>query len=500
MQTQDNRHDPGAAASATLPKIRNYVDGAWVTPQSDNYLDVTNPANGEVIAQVPLSTKEDTDAAVAAAHAAFPAWRATPPLERSRLLFAVKARMEERFEDFAQAVTREHGKTLEDARGSVRRAIENVEVACGIPSLLMGYGLEDGAAKGIDEDVVRQPLGVFAAVCPFNFPLMVPFWFWPYAVACGNTYIIKPSEQVPTSMQMVFEELDQCGFPPGVINVVNGSKDAVDALLDNPHVRGLSFVGSTPTARYIYARAGEQGKRVQAQGGAKNVIVVMPDAALDETVGNVINSAFGSAGQRCLAGSVVVTVGAGHERVRDAIVKAAGSLTVGDGVDESVELGPVISQSAKERILGYIDRGVAEGAALLLDGRQAAAEQDANGAFVGATIFDEVQPDMSVFTDEIFGPVLSMLHVDTLDDAITLIENQRYGNAASIFTQDGAAAREFRYRAPTGNIGINVGVAAPMAYFPFSGAKESFFGTLHGQGRDAIDFFTERKVVITRWF
>ena len=498
MQTQLKQSDTGTEIAA--PKLRNYVDGAWVTPQTETYLDVTNPANGDVIAQVPISSKEDTDAAVAAAHAAFPAWRATPPLERARLLFAVKARMEERFEDLAQAVTREHGKTLEDARGSVRRAIENVEVACGIPSLLMGYGLEDGAAKGIDEDVVRQPLGVFAAVCPFNFPLMVPFWFWPYAVACGNTYIIKPSEQVPTSMQLVFEELDACGFPPGVINVVNGSKEAVDALLDNPQVRGISFVGSTPTARYLYARAGEQGKRVQAQGGAKNVLVVMPDAALNETVSNVINSAFGSAGQRCLAGSVVVTVGEGHDRVRDAIVEAAGSLTVGNGADDGVDLGPVISHTAKERILGCIERGVDEGAALLLDGRGAAAEQDANGAFVGATIFDRVQPDMALFTDEIFGPVLSMLHVDTLDDAITLIENQRYGNAASIFTQDGAAAREFRYRAPTGNIGINVGVAAPMAYFPFSGAKESFFGTLHGQGRDAIDFFTERKVVITRWF
>ena len=498
MQTQIKQSDTGI--KATAPKLRNYVDGAWATPQTETYLDVTNPATGETIAQVPISTKADTDAAVAAAHAAFPAWRATPPLERARLLFAVKARMEERFEDLAQAVTREHGKTLEDARGSVRRAIENVEVACGIPSLLMGYGLEDGAAKGIDEDVVRQPLGVFAAVCPFNFPLMVPFWFWPYAVACGNTYIIKPSEQVPTSMQLVFEELDACGFPPGVINVVNGSKEAVDALLDNPQVRGISFVGSTPTARYLYARAGEQGKRVQAQGGAKNVLVVMPDAVLNETVSNVINSAFGSAGQRCLAGSVVVTVGEGHDRVRDAIVEAAGSLTVGNGADDGVDLGPVISHTAKERILGCIERGVDEGAALLLDGRGAAAEQNENGAFVGATIFDRVQPDMTLFTDEIFGPVLSMLHVDTLDDAITLIENQRYGNAASIFTQDGAAAREFRYRAPTGNIGINVGVAAPMAYFPFSGAKESFFGTLHGQGRDAIDFFTERKVVITRWF
>ena len=453
-----------------------------------------------MIAQVPISSKEDTDAAVAAAHAAFPAWRATPPLERARLLFAVKARMEERFEDLAHAVTREHGKTLEDARGSVRRAIENVEVACGIPSLLMGYGLEDGAAKGIDEDVVRQPLGVFAAVCPFNFPLMVPFGSGPTPSPAAIPTSSSRRSRCRPACSSCSRSWTPAAFRPASINVVNGSKEAVDALLDNPQVRGISFVGSTPTARYLYARAGEQGKRVQAQGGAKNVLVVMPDAALDETVGNVINSAFGSAGQRCLAGSVVVTVGEGHERVRDAIVEAAGSLTVGNGADDGVELGPVISHTAKERILGCIERGMDEGAALLLDGRGAAAEQNENGAFVGATIFDQVQPDMALFTDEIFGPVLSMLHVDTLDDAITLIENQRYGNAASIFTQDGAAAREFRYRAPTGNIGINVGVAAPMAYFPFSGAKESFFGTLHGQGRDAIDFFTERKVVITRWF
>ena len=494
-------HAAGATETpANTKALRNYVGGEWITPQTTEYLDVTNPATGDLLGRVPLSNRADVDQAVAAAQAAFPAWRATPPLDRARYLFSVREQMEAQFETLARQVTLEHGKSLEDARGSVRRAIENVEVASGIPSLLMGYGLEDGAASGIDEDVVRQPLGVFAAICPFNFPLMVPFWFWPYAVACGNTFIIKPSEQVPTSMQLIFEMLDNAGFPPGVINLVNGAKDTVNGLLDHPDVKGLSFVGSTPVAKYIYARGAERGKRVQAQGGAKNVLVVMPDAVLDSSVSNIINSAFGSAGQRCLAGSVLVTVGAGHERVRDAVSQAAAALKVGNGLDDDVELGPVISRAAQERILDYIEQGEREGATLVLDGRQVAVTGGDDGCYVGPTIFDSVTPDMTIACDEIFGPVLSIMHVDTLDAAIAIIEQQRFGNAASIFTQDGAAAREFRYRVPTGNVGINVGVAAPMAYFPFSGAKESFFGTLHGQGRDAIDFFTDRKVVITRWF
>ena len=494
-------HTAGATATpADTKALRNYVGGEWITPQTTEYLDVTNPATGGLLGRVPLSNRADVDQAVAAAHAAFPAWRATPPLDRARYLFSVREQMEAQFEALARQVTLEHGKSLEDARGSVRRAIENVEVASGIPSLLMGYGLEDGAASGIDEDVVRQPLGVFAAICPFNFPLMVPFWFWPYAVACGNTFIIKPSEQVPTSMQLIFEMLDTAGFPPGVINLVNGARDTVNGLLDHPDVKGLSFVGSTPVAKYIYARGAERGKRVQAQGGAKNVLVVMPDAVLDSSVSNIINSAFGSAGQRCLAGSVLVTVGESHERVRDAVAQAAAALKVGNGLDDDVELGPVISRSAQERILGYIEQGEREGATLVLDGRRVEVTGGDDGCYVGPTIFDSVTPDMTIACDEIFGPVLSIMHVDTLDAAIAIIEQQRFGNAASIFTQDGAAAREFRYRVPTGNVGINVGVAAPMAYFPFSGAKESFFGTLHGQGRDAIDFFTDRKVVITRWF
>ena len=479
--------------------LQNYIGGKWVTPQSVEYLDVTNPASGALLGQVPLSGAKDVDQAVSAANSAFPSWRTTPPLDRARYLFTVRELMEQRFEDLAHLVTLEHGKVLEDARGSVQRAIENVEVASGIPSLLMGYGLEDGAASGIDEDVVRQPLGVFAAICPFNFPLMVPFWFWPYAVACGNTFIIKPSEQVPTSMQLVFEILDEARFPPGVVNLVNGSKATANRLLDHPDVKGISFVGSTPVAKFVYARGAEHGKRVQAQGGAKNVLVVLPDAILDSSVSNIINSAFGSTGQRCLAGSVMVTVGEVHNRARNAVAQAAASLTVGNGLHQDVDVGPVISQTARERILGCIEQGVREGATLLLDGRQLG-NKYGDGYYIGPTIFDDVTPDMTLAREEIFGPVLSIMHVETLDDAIRIIEQQRFGNAASIFTQDGAAAREFRYRVPTGNIGINVGVAAPMAYFPFSGAKESFFGTLHGQGRDAIDFFTDRKVVITRWF
>ncbi|MCL5947408.1 MAG: CoA-acylating methylmalonate-semialdehyde dehydrogenase, partial [Chloroflexi bacterium] len=439
------------------------------------------------------------DIAVQAAQQAFGEWRMTPPVERARLLFTVRERMEAHFEELARTVTLEHGKTLEDARGSVRRAIENVEVAAGIPSLMMGYGLEDGAARGIDEEVIRQPLGVFAAVCPFNFPIMVPFWFWPYAVATGNTFIVKPSEQVPLSMTRVFELLEDVRFPSGVLNLLHGDREVVEALIDHPLLRGISFVGSTPAAKAVYARAAAQGKRVQAQGGAKNILVVMPDAVIEKTVSNVMGSCFGSAGQRCLAGSLIITVGGIHERFMEALRGAATVLRVGDGLASSSEMGPVISERARERIQGYIERGVAEGARLLVDGREHPAAR-LEGCFLGPTIFDEVRPTMTIAREEIFGPVVGVIHVDSLDEAIEVIEASPYGNAASIFTQDGAAARAFRYRTPVGNVGINIGVAAPMAYFPFSGAKESFFGTLHAQGRDAIDFYCERKVVITRWF
>ncbi|MCL4508597.1 MAG: CoA-acylating methylmalonate-semialdehyde dehydrogenase [Chloroflexi bacterium] len=492
METVIEQH-----AAEAVRSIQNFVGGQWSIPSAAESLPVTNPATGAVLARVPLSKAPDVDVAVQAAYAAFPAWRATPPVERGRILFAVRDRMEAHFNELAHLVTEEHGKTLDDARGSVRRAIENVEVAAGIPSLMMGYGLEDGAARGIDEEVIRQPLGVFAAICPFNFPIMVPFWFWPYAIATGNTFIVKPSEQVPLAMTRVFELLEDVGFPPGVLNLVHGSRETVEALIDHPLVRGVSFVGSTPVAKAVYARAAARGKRVQAQGGAKNVLVIMPDAVLDKTIANVIGSCFGSAGQRCLAGSLIITVGDVHERFVAALRDAAKALRVGNGLEEGTDVGPVISERARERISGSIARGVEEGAHLVLDGRE---NPVAGGCFLGPTIFEGVRPDMAVAREEIFGPVVGIVHVENLGEALAVIAASPYGNAASIFTQDGAAARTFRYHAPVGNVGINVGVAAPMAYFPFSGAKESFFGTLHAQGRDAIDFYCERKVVITRWF
>jgi malonate-semialdehyde dehydrogenase (acetylating)/methylmalonate-semialdehyde dehydrogenase len=471
-----------------------------VEPTTDQWIDVIDPATARPIGRVPLSTPRDVDQAVQAAKAAFPAWRETPPLQRARYMFRLKELLEAHLDDIARQVVLEHGKTLEDARGSVRRGIENVEVAAGIPSLMMGYGLEDGAARGIDEEVVKQPLGVFAAICPFNFPAMVPFWFWPYAVACGNTFIVKPSEQVPLTQQRIFELVEQAGFPPGVINLVNGAKETVDALLAHPDIKGISFVGSTAVAKYVYSTAAAHGKRVQAQGGAKNVLVVMPDADLDQAVPNIIGSCFGSAGQRCLAGSLVMPVGDIHRPLVERMVEAARALKLGFGLDEGVDMGPVISDRARRRILAAIDQGVQEGATLLLDGRTVRVPDYPDGYFVGPTIFDNVSPEMRLAQEEIFGPVVGIIPVKTLDEAIQLINRSPYGNAASIFTAQGRAARQFRYQVECGNIGINVGVAAPMAYFPFGGYKQSFFGTLHGQGRDAIEFFTERKVVITRWW
>jgi malonate-semialdehyde dehydrogenase (acetylating) / methylmalonate-semialdehyde dehydrogenase len=480
--------------------IQNYVGGKWVDAEPGETHDIHNPATDEVLARVPLGSPADVDRATQAAQAAFPAWRATPPQERARYFFKLRGLLDAHKDELARLVTTEMGKTLEDARGEAQRALENVETACGIPSLMMGYGLEDGAARGIDEEVVYQPLGVFAAICPFNFPLMIPFWFFPYAVACGNTFIVKPSEQVPLTQNRVFELIDQVGFPPGVINLINGARDVVNALLDHPTIKGISFVGSTRTAQHVYARGAAAGKRVQAQGGAKNAIVVLPDAELDAYLSTIINSCFGAAGQRCLANSLILPIGPqAHALTRDQVVAAAKKLKVGDGLQPGVDMGPVVSAAARDRILGAVARGVQEGANPVLDGRQIQVPDRPRGYFVGPTILDQVQPGMSVYSEELFGPVVGMSPVSSLDEAIERINAGDYGNAASLFTSSGAAAREFRYRVQTGNVGINVGVAAPMAYFPFSGAKQSFFGTLHGQGRDAVRFFTESKVVITRW-
>ena len=470
-----------------------------MSSQASETQEVRNPATDEVLALVPLSGAADVDVAVQAAAAAFPTWRATAPQDRARYFFKLRELLEEHKEELARLITTEMGKTIDDSRGEVQRGIDNVETACGIPSLMMGYGLEDGAARGIDEEVVYQPVGVFAAITPFNFPVMISFWFWPYAVACGNTFILKPSEQDPMVQRRIFELIEQVGFPPGVINLVNGSKDAVNALLDHPGIKGISFVGSSATAEYVYARASARGKRVQASGGAKNAIIIMPDANLDLYLSTIMNSLFGAAGQRCLANSLILGVGRAHADARDQVAEAASRLRIGDGLEAGVELGPVVSAAARDRIFSLIASGVEEGAVAVLDGRKVHVPERPHGYFVGPTVLDKVRTDMRVYKEEIFGPVVGVSPVDSLDEAINRINAGDYGNAASIFTESGAAARKFRYEVQTGNIGINVGVAAPIAYFPFSGAKRSFFGTLHPQGRDVVRFYTESKVVITRW-
>jgi malonate-semialdehyde dehydrogenase (acetylating)/methylmalonate-semialdehyde dehydrogenase len=479
--------------------LRNYIDGEWVDSETSEFLNVVNPATNEVIAKVPLSTEEETDQAIKAAHNGFLEWRETPPYTRARYMFELKGIMEERFEELAQTIVREHGKIIDEARGEVRRAIENVEVAAGVPSLMKGYNMED-VAQGIDEDCIYQPLGVFCCVAPFNFPAMVPWWFLPYAVTCGNTYIIKPSEVCPMSQNLLFEMLDEADLPPGVVNLVNGDKNVVNTLASHPNVKGLSFVGSTPVASLLYSKFAANGKRVQCQGGAKNCLVVMPDADIERTVGAIMTSAFGTAGQRCLAGSLVIAVGDVYDHLMEELVLKASGLTVGNGLDESIQMGPVVSKAALNKILGYVDKGVNEGARLILDGREVKVEGYPNGAFIGPMIFTDVTADMTIAREEIFGPVLGVIKVDEFDEALDIIHQSPYGNAASLFTSSGKWAREFKYRVEAGNIGINIGIAAPIASFPFAGQKKSFFGDLHGQGMDAIHFFTDRKVVISRWF
>ncbi|MFQ6033537.1 MAG: CoA-acylating methylmalonate-semialdehyde dehydrogenase [Candidatus Bipolaricaulia bacterium] len=480
-------------------RLKNYIAGEWRESSSNELLDVHNPATDEVLAQVPLSTREEVGEAITAAKEAFPEWRETPPLTRVQYLFRLKELLEDHFEELSRIISQDEGKTLDEARGEMRRLIENVEVAAGIPSLMMGYNLED-IARGIDEELVRQPLGVFACVPPFNFPAMVPWWFAPYALATGNTYIIKPSEQVPLIQNKIFELLDELDLPPGVINLVHGAKDVVDLLLESPDIVGISSVTSTPIARYIYKRAAEHGKRVQCQAGAKNFIVVMPDADLARTVPALLTSFFGCAGERCLSGAVLLPVGEIYGPLKERFIEAASRIKVGDPLDETTQMGPVISRQHQERVLSYIEQGLKEGARLLLDGRGIRIEGHEKGYFIGPTVFDEVHPEMAIAQEEIFGPVVSIIRVEELDEAIELIHANPYGNASSIFTSSGNPAREFKYRVKCGNIGINIGIVAPMAFFPFGGRKDSFFGDLHGQGQDAIDFFTEKKVVITRWW
>jgi len=479
-------------------RLLNYIAGEWRPSSAAEYLDVVNPATVEVLGRVPLSPAAEVDQAARAASAAFHGWRRIPASERAQYLFKLKGLLEEHFEDLSRTITEECGKTLDEARGEMRRSIENVEVACGIPTLMQGYNSED-IASGIDEFMIRQPVGVAAVIAPFNFPSMIPFWFMPYALACGNPYIVKPSERVPVTMQRVFQLLDQVGFPRGVVSLVHGARAAADAILDHPAVRAISFVGSTAVARYVYARAAANGKRIQCGGGAKNPIVVLPDADLPMTTRITADSAFGCAGQRCLAASLAVTVGEAKKPFTQAIAEAAATRVVGYGLAGGVQMGPVISHESKRRVEQLIGQGAGEGAEVLVDGRGARIPGYEAGSFVRPTVLRGLPPGSEVARTEIFGPVLGLMHVDTIDEAIELVNGARYGNMACVFTQNGAAARRFRYEAEVGNVGINVGIAAPIAFFPFSGWKESFFGDLHGQGLDAVEFFTQKKVVVERW-
>src|SRR6266849_6747565 len=463
---------PDVAERPDVQTLDNFIGGRWVKAQTTDFFDVHNPALGEVIGRTPLSSAADVDAAVQAASRAFPAWRDTPVNTRAQVLHRFKALLEQHFDEIARTVTTEHGKTLDEARGSVRRGIECVEVACGAPSLMQGYGLED-ISKGVDCHVVRQPIGVVAAIAPFNFPAMVPMWFLPFAIVTGNTFILKPSEQVPLSQRMMVDLLQQCDLPPGVVNLVNGGRDVVNAICDHPGIRAVSFVGSTPIARHVYQRATNSGKRAQALGGAKNFVVVMPDADLGRSIGIITESFYGCAGERCLAGSMLVPVGDVHREARDRLVEAAKALKVGDGSMPGVTMGPVISAPHRDRVVGYIDKGVAEGAKLIVDGRKTRVEDRPNGYFVGPTIFDEVSTKMAIGTEEIFGPVASICPVKTLDEAIALMRSHPNANATSIFTSSGKAAREFAKHATASMVGVNIGVAAPMAYFPFGGDRKS---------------------------
>jgi malonate-semialdehyde dehydrogenase (acetylating) / methylmalonate-semialdehyde dehydrogenase len=490
----------GAAAEAT-PEARilqNYIGGSWVSAKAAGWVDVTNPANGEVLARTPLSGRAEVEAAVAAASAAWPDWRSRSIGERTEFIFALREQFRRRTDELAASITREGGKVLSDARAEVTRSIEVLEVACASPMTMQGRILE-GVSRGINSETIRQSVGVCAAITPFNFPAMVPMWFLPFAIVCGNTFVLKPSEQVPLTSELICRILEDIGLPHGVVNVVHGAKDAVNAILDSPGIRAVSFVGSVATAKYIYRRAAENGKRVQALAGAKNYMIVLPDAVVDKTVSNVLGSAFGNAGQRCMAGSVLVTVGSAQSKIMGRLQEEAEKLIAGDGRDPKASLGPVISSAACNRIHDCIESGVKEGAELLVDGRRPAGVP-AGGNFVGPTILSNVKPGMRVAHEEIFGPVLSVMHVDTLDEAIDLVNCDPRGNGTSIFTENGAAVREYSRRVEVGMVGVNIGVAASPAYFPFSGWKDSFFGDLHVHGWDAVEFFTRKKTVTSRYF
>ena len=478
--------------------VSNYVGGTFAHSASADTLAIMNPASGEELGRVTMSTKADVDAAVQAATAAYPTWRSTPTPQRARVLFRLKELIEEHKEELALLLTTEHGKVVAETRGEIQRGIENIEHACGMPTLMMGDTVE-GIAEGIDSESWRQPIGVFGIITPYNFPVMIPLWFWPYAVAAGNTVVLKPSEQDPLTHQRIVELAHNAGLPPGVLNVVHGGRESVEAICDHPGIVGVSFVGSSHVAEIVYRRAGGAGKRVQALGGAKNYLIVLPDADMNLSASACHDSIFGSSGQRCLAGSIVIGVGDAHAEIRERMLDQASSIKLGDGLDESTDMGPVISAEHRDQVKGFIDQGEVDGARLSLDGRSASVAGLEGGYWVGPTVFEDVSPNISIGTEEIFGPVVGINRAKDIDEAIGMMRRSRYGNACSIFTTSGKAAREFRYQAGISMIGVNIGVAAPMAFFPFGGSKGSFYGDLKAAGKDAISFFTDQRVVISRW-
>ena len=488
------------SGSESLPDtVRNYTGGEWRTPDGEIH-PVLNPATSEELSEIPFSDEATVDEVVTTANEAFDEWRDTPPVERIQYLFDLKHELEDRSEDIAQALSREHGKTLAEARGEIRRGIENVEVAAGIPNMLReGSGNVENVANNIDETAIRQPLGTFVAITPFNFPAMIPLWFLPYAVATGNTFVLKPSEKVPLSSQLIFEAINGVNFPDGVVNLVNGGADTVNALIEHDGVEGVSFVGSSGVAKHVYKSAAVEGKRVQAQGGAKNYAVVSESAELDQAVPNVIGSVYANAGQRCLANDVVIAVGDVQEELHERLVEAAKDLSVGEGIDEETDVGPIITEDSRQRILGMIEDALNEGAELVLDGRDYE-HPDLDGNFLGPTLLAGVKTDMEIAQEEIFGPVLCFATADDIDEAIEMVNSTRYGNASTLYTERGGEARKYTYEVDAGNIGINVGVCAPMGFFHFGGRKESFFGDLHAQGEDAVNFYTEKTISIERWF
>jgi malonate-semialdehyde dehydrogenase (acetylating)/methylmalonate-semialdehyde dehydrogenase len=477
--------------------LKNWIDGEWIDSSATQFEPVYNPATEEMIAQVPLSTKGEVDLAVQRAQEAFKTWSRTPVPRRARILFKYQQLLVDHWEELAGLITKENGKSYSEAYGEVLRGIECVEFAAGAPTLMMGKQLPD-IASNLESGMYRYPIGVVGGITPFNFPMMVPCWMFPLAIACGNTFVLKPSERTPLLAGRLAELFHVAGLPAGVLNIVHGAHDVVNGILEHPGIKAVSFVGSQPVAEYVYKTASAHGKRVQALAGAKNHSIVLPDANLDLAVKEIVNAAFGSAGERCMACSVVVAVGSVGDELVSRLVKAADQITIGNGMDEGVFLGPVIRGSQKDRTVKYIETGQNEGALLVRDGRKDSASSEA-GYFVGPTIFDQVQCGMKIWEDEIFAPVLSVVRVETLEDAIELANRSEFANGACLFTVNGGSVRQFRETIDAGMLGINLGVPAPMAFFPFSGWKKSFYGDLHANGTDGVEFYTRKKMVTTRW-